>query len=291
MSDLDAEDLAGRLPDRTPAGIADRISELIEMKVLPADSRLPTVRDLAQELGVSVGTIAQAWSQLRERGLVETRRRGGTRVLPRPRRRAEDFSGPGSPLKRMGLLISGVSGPDSSSALEAVLRIVVRAEELGFDAACLATGPDPDGIRAPVPVLAAASQRTCRIGLLTQVSDSGWGTAQELPADLETLSLLCRGRLTVARRGQHVVRTALPTDTASPEQERRFNDIAAEEPAGALTGISDDIADELLQDPEYASGGEVLFALPPGLEEADCLHLLAELTTRLGPALGWKPEA
>lgn len=81
MSELDAVELADRLSTRSPGGIAEQIGQLIEERRLAPDSRLPTVRDLAQELGVSVGTIAQAWSILRENGLVETRRRGGTRVL------------------------------------------------------------------------------------------------------------------------------------------------------------------------------------------------------------------
>lgn len=81
MTELDATDLATRLTTRSPAGIAEQVGQLIEEGQLPLDSRLPTVRDLAQEVGVSVGTVAQAWGLLRERGLVETRRRGGTRVI------------------------------------------------------------------------------------------------------------------------------------------------------------------------------------------------------------------
>jgi GntR family transcriptional regulator len=45
----------------------------------PGD-RLPTVRDLAADLGVAVGTVARAYRELEQSGLVETRRRLGTVV-------------------------------------------------------------------------------------------------------------------------------------------------------------------------------------------------------------------
>lgn len=52
-------------------------------RLLPGDS-LPTVRDLAGELGVSPGTVAAAYAELRRRGLVATAGRRGTRVRGRP---------------------------------------------------------------------------------------------------------------------------------------------------------------------------------------------------------------
>ncbi|GAA3060193.1 MULTISPECIES: PLP-dependent aminotransferase family protein [Actinomycetes] len=81
MADVEAESLARSLTERSPAGIAEQIRELIAAGVLTAGMRLPTVRDVATEIGVSVGTVAQAWALLREGGLVETRRRGGTRII------------------------------------------------------------------------------------------------------------------------------------------------------------------------------------------------------------------
>lgn len=47
---------------------------------LVAGARLPTVRQLADELGLAVNTVARAYRELETAGLVETRGRGGTVV-------------------------------------------------------------------------------------------------------------------------------------------------------------------------------------------------------------------
>jgi DNA-binding transcriptional regulator YhcF (GntR family) len=50
---------------------------------LPAGSRLPTVRQLAADLGLAVNTVARAYRELESAGLVETRGRHGTFVTHR----------------------------------------------------------------------------------------------------------------------------------------------------------------------------------------------------------------
>jgi DNA-binding transcriptional regulator YhcF (GntR family) len=47
---------------------------------LPAGTRLPTVRRLADDLGLAVNTVARSYRELEAAGLVETRGRGGTTV-------------------------------------------------------------------------------------------------------------------------------------------------------------------------------------------------------------------
>ncbi|MFT4136719.1 GntR family transcriptional regulator [Microbacterium sp.] len=50
---------------------------------LPAATRLPTVRRLADDLGVAQGTIARAYRELEAAGYVSTRGRNGTTVTDR----------------------------------------------------------------------------------------------------------------------------------------------------------------------------------------------------------------
>lgn len=47
-----------------------------------AGARLPTVRQLAGELGVAAGTVARTYRELEGSGVIETRGRNGTFVSP-----------------------------------------------------------------------------------------------------------------------------------------------------------------------------------------------------------------
>ena len=47
---------------------------------LAAGTKLPTVRELAVELGLAANTVARAYRELESAGIVETRRRWGTFV-------------------------------------------------------------------------------------------------------------------------------------------------------------------------------------------------------------------
>lgn len=62
--------------------IRSQIASLIAAGALAAGSRLPTVRDLAADLGVAVGTVVRAYRELESAGLVVSRRRTGTMVAP-----------------------------------------------------------------------------------------------------------------------------------------------------------------------------------------------------------------
>lgn len=56
------------------------IAEQARDGALPAGTRLPTVRDLAGQLAIAVNTVARAYRELEQAGLVETRGRHGTFV-------------------------------------------------------------------------------------------------------------------------------------------------------------------------------------------------------------------
>jgi DNA-binding transcriptional regulator YhcF (GntR family) len=49
---------------------------------LTAGDRLPTVRRLAEDLGLAPGTVARAYRELEASGFIETRGRNGTFVSP-----------------------------------------------------------------------------------------------------------------------------------------------------------------------------------------------------------------
>ncbi|WP_042411783.1 GntR family transcriptional regulator [Streptacidiphilus carbonis] len=55
-----------------------RIAELARSGEAPVGTRLPTVRGLAEELGLAVNTVAKAYRELEAAGVVQTRGRHGT---------------------------------------------------------------------------------------------------------------------------------------------------------------------------------------------------------------------
>ncbi|WP_046319842.1 GntR family transcriptional regulator [Mycobacterium sp. UM_Kg1] len=57
-----------------------QLIEAVRAGSLPAGTRLPTVRDLAGQLGLAVNTVARAYRELEAGGVVETRGRFGTFV-------------------------------------------------------------------------------------------------------------------------------------------------------------------------------------------------------------------
>jgi len=96
--------------------IVHQIRYLITSRQLVADARLPSVRALADQLGVNAGTVAQAFRILQQEGLIDSQRGRGTFVVPSPDASTRLSS-------RQAKLVRAVD------------QLIERAYALGFDAA------------------------------------------------------------------------------------------------------------------------------------------------------------
>jgi DNA-binding transcriptional MocR family regulator len=72
--------IALAVEETTPSGIAGAIARLISSGDLAPGDRLPTVRELAADLGVSPATVSHAWQALAGVGLIVSRGRSGSFV-------------------------------------------------------------------------------------------------------------------------------------------------------------------------------------------------------------------
>ncbi|MGP4008500.1 LLM class flavin-dependent oxidoreductase [Streptomyces sp. 4N124] len=106
-----------------------------------------------------------------------------------------------------------------------------------------------------------------------------------------------------ARVSQGLV--VIPTDSATPEQRARYEEYAARRtprttsPQGParlmfapdIVGTSAEIAERLHAHAAFREIDEVAFALPFAFEHEDYVQILTDMATKLGPALGWQPNA
>ena len=61
--------------------IADQVRQLVATGRLQPGERLPTIRQLAESLAISPGTVVKAYRQLEQDGVIQSRRGGGTAVV------------------------------------------------------------------------------------------------------------------------------------------------------------------------------------------------------------------
>lgn len=60
--------------------IRKQITDAIEAGAFEVGAPLPSVRQLAKDLGIATGTVARAYRELEHTGMIETRRGQGTKV-------------------------------------------------------------------------------------------------------------------------------------------------------------------------------------------------------------------
>jgi GntR family transcriptional regulator len=70
--------------------VHDQIERLVSIGTLPPGTPLPTIRQLARDLGLAAGTVARAYRELETAGVVHTARRQGTVVAAAPASRRPD---------------------------------------------------------------------------------------------------------------------------------------------------------------------------------------------------------
>lgn len=73
-------DIDGGASDAPYEQVRARIAEQARSGALPAGYKLPTVRGLAETLGLAANTVAKAYRALEADGVIETRGRNGTFV-------------------------------------------------------------------------------------------------------------------------------------------------------------------------------------------------------------------
>ena len=64
--------------------VRDQLLHLIRAGALPVGARLPTIRQLAGDLGLAAGTVARVYRELEADGVLHTARRQGTVVAGVP---------------------------------------------------------------------------------------------------------------------------------------------------------------------------------------------------------------
>ncbi|MGI5448572.1 aminotransferase class I/II-fold pyridoxal phosphate-dependent enzyme [Streptomyces sp. CA-243310] len=187
-----------RIAGRRASDIAASVEAGIGSGALAPGALLPPMRELAGVLGVNPNTVAAAYRTLRERGVIETDGRRGSRVRSRPASAPRDALRMDIP---PGVRDVASGNPDVSllpsldGALAAAARRYARTPTLyGADpvapelAALARAGFDADGVPAgPVGLTSGALDGIERVlaahlrpGDAVAVEDPGWGSVLDL---------------------------------------------------------------------------------------------------------------
>ncbi|MEV6317733.1 aminotransferase class I/II-fold pyridoxal phosphate-dependent enzyme [Streptomyces sp. NPDC051776] len=187
-----------RISGRRAADIAASVEQAVGAGELSPSQLLPPLRELARQLEVNPNTVAAAYRTLRDRGVIETAGRRGSRVRSRPASTPREAIGVAAP---PGVVDVSMGNPDVAllpplgDALAAAaarhagrptlygdVPVVAELEEAAR--AAFASDGVPDG---PVAVASGALDAIERVlvahirpGDAVAVEDPGWGSALDL---------------------------------------------------------------------------------------------------------------
>lgn len=186
-----------RATGQSAKAISESVEAGIRAGVLALGEVLPSVRALATDLRVAPGTVASAYKLLRERGLVETGGRNGTKVSLRPPLTARSSTPPieagvadladGQPdpelLPTLDLASPLTGGRSAEAPSDYLLPELMTLARNRFDA----DGVPTDAITIASGGLDAIRQVLCaqlRPGDAVAIEDPGWPNALDLIATL-----------------------------------------------------------------------------------------------------------
>lgn len=187
-----------RIEGRRATDIASSVERGVGTGELEPGQLLPPMRELAAGLGVNPNTVAAAYRILRERGVIETAGRRGSRVRPRPATTGREYTGVEVP---EGVRDVASGNPDPA-LLPSLARAFAAAGEQG-DREPVLYGADPvepelarlaraaldaDGVPSgPSAVLSGSLDAIERVleahlkpGDTVAVEDPGWGALLDL---------------------------------------------------------------------------------------------------------------
>ncbi|MEU0930468.1 aminotransferase class I/II-fold pyridoxal phosphate-dependent enzyme [Streptomyces malaysiensis] len=182
---------------RRAAEIAASVERAIGAGELPPGQLLPPLRELAGRLGVNPNTVAAAYRVLRERGVIETAGRRGSRVRSRPSSTPREWIGVDATGARDltsgnpdPALLPPLGAPLAAAAARAAERpTLYGAPDVVPELAELARAAlDADGVPAgPVAVTSGSLDAIERVlaahlrpGDAVAVEDPGWGSLLDL---------------------------------------------------------------------------------------------------------------
>ncbi|MFD8379967.1 aminotransferase class I/II-fold pyridoxal phosphate-dependent enzyme [Streptomyces sp. NPDC059679] len=187
-----------RIEGRGAAEIAASVERAVGAGDLAPGQLLPPMRELASRLGVNPNTVAAAYRSLRDRGVIETAGRKGSRVRPRPATTSRDLLRVEAP---EGVRDLGDGNPDpallpplgealaAAAARNAEHPALYGTPEVSPELARAARAAlDADGVPGgPVAITSGSLDAIERVlaahlkpGDAVAVEDPGWGSVLDL---------------------------------------------------------------------------------------------------------------